>query len=129
MRKQQRIFGFIRLLDHGYSPSSALLCRAALLATVLLWGLSAWNGTVMALLLAVYHGQMAEGLPLQTRYTGIHLVDIPIALLVGFFFHGTNGQHIEYQIFLLDAYSVLQSAFVWLYIESCRAGAKPKRIA
>ncbi|KAI9370401.1 hypothetical protein BJX61DRAFT_535657 [Aspergillus egyptiacus] len=102
----------------------------AFLATLLLWGISAWNGTVKALIVAVYHGQFPDGTPLQTRYTGIPLVDLPIALLVAFFFYGTNGSVAGYQLFLLNAYSTLQSAFVWLYVESFRqSSTKPKWIA
>ncbi|GFF55468.1 levodione reductase [Aspergillus lentulus] len=101
----------------------------ALVATLLLWGLSAWNGTVKALILAVYHAKLADGTPLQTRYTGIQLIDVPIALLVAFFFYGTNGSVPGYQLFLLDAYSTLQSAFIWLYVESFRQSEKPRWIA
>lgn len=101
----------------------------ALMATLLLWGLSAWNGTVKALVLAVYHARLADGTPLRTRYTGIQLIDVPIALLVAFFFYGTNGSVPGYQLFLLDAYSTLQSAFVWLYVESFRQSAKPRWVA
>ncbi|KGO64468.1 hypothetical protein PITC_023150 [Penicillium italicum] len=101
----------------------------ALLAALLLWGISVSNGTVKALLLAVYHRWLTDDIPLQTKYTGIPLVDLPIALLVGFFFYGTNGSSSGYQYFLFDAYSTLQSAFVWLYVESFRVGAKPRWIA
>ncbi|KAJ5958026.1 uncharacterized protein N7479_005176 [Penicillium vulpinum] len=101
----------------------------ALLAALLLWGISVWNGTVKALLLAVYHGWLTDDIPLQTKYTGIPLVDLPIALLVAFFFYGTNGHTSGYQYFLLDAYSTLQSAFIWLYVESFRVDTKPRWIA
>ena len=102
----------------------------ALAATLLLWGLSVWNGTVKALILAVYHGRLADHTPLQTRYTGIPPIDLPIALLVAFFFYGTNGSVPGYQLFLLDAYSTLQSAFIWLYVESFRqSDNKPRWIA
>ncbi|KKK22257.1 hypothetical protein AOCH_006641 [Aspergillus ochraceoroseus] len=102
----------------------------ALAATLLLWGLSAWNGTVKALILAVYHGRLADDTPLQTTYTGIPPIDLPIALLVAFFFYGTNGSVPGYQLFLLDAYSTLQSAFIWLYVESFRqCDEKPRWIA
>jgi hypothetical protein len=100
----------------------------AVLATVLLWGISLYNGTVKALLLAAYNGTLQEGVPLKTDYSGIPIVDYPIALLVAFFFYGTNGYDPGYQHFLLDAYSTLQSAFVWLYVESLRSGRKAKWI-
>ncbi|KAI2609239.1 hypothetical protein GGR54DRAFT_651825 [Hypoxylon sp. NC1633] len=100
------------------------------LAVLALWGVSLWNGTVAALLSAVWHGELGQsGLPLKTDYTGVPLIDYPIAVLVAFFFYGTNGHDEGYQLFLLDAYATLQSAFVWLYVETSRPGDKPKWIS
>ncbi|KAI0157189.1 hypothetical protein GGR52DRAFT_565590 [Hypoxylon sp. FL1284] len=105
------------------SDSSKLYFRfLAALAVALLWGISLINGTVKALLLAVWRGQMTDQIPLKTNYTGIAILDYPIAVLVAFFFHGTDGSEEGYQLFLVDAYSTLQSAFVWLYIETLRPG-------
>ena len=100
----------------------------AVLAFGLLWGVSLWNGTVKALILAVWHGQLTDGTTLKRDYTGIVPIDFLISLLVAFFFYGTNGHDIDYQHFLLDAYATLQSAFVWLYIESAREHPKPRSI-
>ncbi|XXH00687.1 hypothetical protein Hte_007037 [Hypoxylon texense] len=94
----------------------------AALAVALLWGISLMNGTVKALLLAVWHGQMDERIPLKTDYTGIAVLDYPISTLVAFFFYGTDGTEEAFQLFLVDAYSTLQSAFVWLYVETLRPG-------
>ncbi|KAH6715638.1 hypothetical protein BKA61DRAFT_575073 [Leptodontidium sp. MPI-SDFR-AT-0119] len=95
----------------------------AFLALFLLWGICVANGTVKVLLLAVWHGRMGPGgVILETRYTGFPLLDYPLTILVAFFFHGTNGPDEGYQLFLFDAYSTLQSAFVWLYVESLRPG-------
>lgn len=98
----------------------------AISAILLLWGISLLNGTVKALLLAVWNGKLNDEFDLKTDYTGIPLIDYPIAILVAFFFYGTNGHDEDYQLFLLDAYSTLQSAFVWLYIETARPEHKPK---
>ncbi|XXH00492.1 hypothetical protein Hte_006838 [Hypoxylon texense] len=98
-------------------------------AVIALWGVSLWNGTVEALIRAVWHGELEGGLPLMTDYTGVPLIDYPIAILVAFFFYGTNGHDEGYQLFLLDAYSTLQSAFVWLYVEASRPQNKPKWIS
>jgi hypothetical protein len=100
----------------------------AVLAGFLLWGISLLNGTVKALLLAVWHGELTKDVPLKTDYTGFPPLDYPIAVLVAFFYYGTNGSHEAYQLFLVDAYSTLQSAFVWLYIEMGRPGDKSKWI-
>lgn len=93
----------------------------ALLATLLLWGVCLVNGTVKALLLAVWYGELNKGVALRRRYFGFPPVDYTIALLVAFFFYGTNDHDDGYQLFLLDAYSTLQSAYVWLYVEAARA--------
>lgn len=100
----------------------------ACIATALLWGISFWNGTVKALLLAVWTGQLGdEGEALKRNYTGIVALDYPINLLVAFFYYGTCGHDDGYQLFLLDAYATLQSAFVWLYVESFRESAKKSK--
>lgn len=95
----------------------------------LLWGVSLWNGTVKELIITSWTGRFANGQPLRTRYTGIFLLDFPLSLLVAFFFYGTKGSHPGYQLFLIDAYATLQSAFVWLYVESSRPHAKPFTVA
>lgn len=107
------------------SHCSLYFLSLATLAVLLLWGVSLWNGTVRGLFTAVLSRQFEDGTPLRTNYTGVFIVDFPISLLVAFFFYGTNGSDPGYQLFLVDAYSTLQSAFVWLYIESTRAGSKP----
>jgi hypothetical protein len=101
----------------------------ASIAVVLLWGVSFWNETVLALLVASWTGQFEDGTPFETKYTGLVVLDFPISLLVAFFFYGTNGSHPGYQLFLVDAYSTLQSAFVWLYAESYRVHPKPYTVA
>ncbi|KAL0929728.1 uncharacterized protein CTRU02_215371 [Colletotrichum truncatum] len=97
----------------------------AVIAILLLWGVSLANGTVKALLLAVFHGEINKGVPLRRSYLGFLPLDLVIALLVAFFFYGTNSHDEGYQLFLVDAYSTLQSAFVWLYMEAKRPGDKP----
>jgi hypothetical protein len=96
----------------------------AVIATFLLWGICLLNGTVKGLLLAVWRGELDGTTTLKTNYTGVVFIDYPVALLVAFFYYGTNGQDEGYQLFLVDAYSTLQSAFVWLYIEAQRPGSK-----
>ncbi|OTB00782.1 hypothetical protein M426DRAFT_324022 [Hypoxylon sp. CI-4A] len=98
----------------------------AVLAVLLLWGICVLNGTVKELLLAVWHGKFVDESKLKTSYTGIPFIDYPVALLVAFFFYGTNNFDHDYNLFLVDAYSTLQSGFVWLYIEASRPGIKPK---
>ncbi|KAJ5788019.1 hypothetical protein N7457_003009 [Penicillium paradoxum] len=95
--------------------------QALLVAAIaLLWGVMAWNGTIVALVTAAWSGVLDDGRVLRTNYTGIFLIDFPISVLVAFFFAGTNGSNPDYQLFVLDAYSILQPAFVWLYAEELR---------
>lgn len=106
------------------NPATLFRC-VAYLAILLLWGISLLNGTVKALILAVWKGQLNDGDALETNYTGFPFLDYPVSLLVAFFFYGTNGYDEGYQLFLLDAYSALQPAFIWLYVETLRPGDKP----
>jgi hypothetical protein len=101
----------------------------AVLAVILLWGVSIWNGTVKALIYAFITKRLDENVPLRTTYTGILIIDFPLTLLVAFFHYGTSAEDMDYQYFLLDAYSLLQTAFVWLYVEMVRPGNKPKSIS
>lgn len=112
------------------SPSTVALAfrLIAALGAVLLWGIMLYNGGVKAMVLAVWHGQVGDD-PLETHYTGLVLVDYPVALLVAFFFHVTSGRDRACQLMVLDGYATLQSAFVWLYAETLRPGSKPWYIA
>ena len=108
---------------------SAYFLILSVTACSLLWGVSLFNGTVTALIVASWNGRFEDGTPFNTTYTGFFPLDFPISLLVAFFFYGTNGSHPGYQFFLIDAYATLQSAFVWLYAESARLNEKPFSIS
>jgi hypothetical protein len=101
----------------------------ASLAVFLLWGLYALNGGLKANILAPLNGKLGEDIPFKTNYTGIFIIDYPIALLVAFFYFATNGSDEGYQLAVFEGYSTLQSSFVWLYLESMRSGSKPWSIA
>lgn len=91
--------------------------------------MSLWNGTVKEIIFATLEGRFKDGTPLKTDYTGVFILDFPLSLLIAFFFFGSNGGDKGYQLFLIDAYSTLQSAFVWLYVESSRTNEKPFVVA
>lgn len=97
-------------------------------AIALLWGGSLLNGTIKALLLAVWNGRLGNGTPLRNDYTGFPPLDYALAVLVAFFYSGTSGQEEAYSLFLLDLYIVLQLGYVWLYTEAVRPGKKPSWI-
>ncbi|PLB51427.1 hypothetical protein P170DRAFT_433435 [Aspergillus steynii IBT 23096] len=111
------------------SVSGVWFLFLGVVATALLWGASLWNGTVKELILTAYYGKFQDGTPFHTNYTGFLPLDFPIAVLVAFFYYGTNGSHPGYQHFLVDAYSTLQLAFVWLYVEGLRLEDKPYSVA
>lgn len=94
-------------------------------AVALLWGASVLNGTIKALLLAVWHGRLDTGAPLETNYTGFPPLDYPLAILVAFFYSGTSGQDEGYSLFLFDLYITLQLGYLWLQAEAIRPGQKP----
>jgi hypothetical protein len=97
-------------------------------AVATLWGSSVFNGTIKALLMAVWNGYLEDGISLRRDYTGFPPLDYPLAILVAFFFRGTNGQNEEFSIFLFDLYTQLQLGYLWLYVEAARPGQKPKWI-
>lgn len=112
----------------SFITAKSYFLTLAYLATLLLWGICLANGTVKQLILASWHGVLDDGTAFHTKYTGLVLFDFPISLLVAFFYFGTNGHDRAYQYFLIDAYSTLQSAFVWLYVESNRKTEKPRAV-
>ncbi|KAI8625676.1 hypothetical protein F5Y19DRAFT_449187 [Xylariaceae sp. FL1651] len=97
----------------------------AVLAFFLLWGIYTVNGGLEANLLAALHGKLNEGTALKNNYTGVFFIDYPLTVLVAFFYFATNGSDEGYQLFVFEGYSILQSAFVWLYVEMARPGSKP----
>ena len=111
------------------SLSQFYFLTLTIISIVLLWGVSLGNGTVKEMFRAVHSGLIGDETPLKTNYTNLHVIDFPLSLLISFFFEGTRGAELGYQLFLVDAYATLQPAFVWLYVESNRAGAKPFAVA
>ncbi|KAI1270609.1 hypothetical protein F5Y18DRAFT_17934 [Xylariaceae sp. FL1019] len=95
------------------------------LAFLLLWGPYAWNGGLVANLVAPLRGRLNDHVELKHDFTGIFFIDYPISLLVAFFFFATNGSDEGFQLTVFEGYSTLQSAFVWLYVEMARPGNKP----
>lgn len=110
-------------------PEQKYFLTLSMIGFGLLWGVSLYNGTVTEMFRSYQRGHFVDETPFKTNYTGVLLLDFPLSFLVAFFFYGTNGSDESLQIFLIDAYATLQSAFVWLYIESSRRGQKPFPVA
>ncbi|KAI0521977.1 hypothetical protein F5B22DRAFT_594906 [Xylaria bambusicola] len=101
----------------------------AFLSFLLLWGFYLLNGALKANVLAPLNGKLNEDIPLKNDYTGIFIIDYPVALLVAFFHFGTNGSDEGFQLLVFEGYSTLESSFVWVYAEMMRPGSKPWTIA
>lgn len=92
---------------------------------ILLWGVSAANGTVYALFLAQERGILPDGRPLRTRYTGSELVDRNLIFLVAFFDVLTNDRASPASYWLLlDLCALLAAINTWVVIESRRRGVR-----
>ena len=111
-----------------YPTISTYFSTLALLATFLLWGISIWNDTVKALILAVWYQRFEDGTRIQTSYTGIIIFDFPLSILVAFFFYSTNNSDRGQQLFTLGGFSTFLPAYVWVYLESARGTKKPSTL-
>jgi len=88
-----------------------------------------WNGTLRALIITSWYGQLDDGTPFKTKYTGIFPLDFCLSILVAFWFYGTNGSDAGSQLFLIDMLPITNSAYLWLYVESTRTCEKPSAIS
>lgn len=100
------------------SSLESLFYKAALVVAVAsLWGMMAWNGTLVALLVAAWTGKLEDGSALRTRYTGIPILDFGITVLVAFFYSGTDGSDDVYRLALVDGFTTLPAFYLWIYAE------------
>ncbi|KAH8704703.1 hypothetical protein BGW36DRAFT_285720 [Talaromyces proteolyticus] len=94
----------------------------------LLWVVMAQNGTIDALDLVSKIGEYPNGRPLKTSYVGIPVVDSSISTLVAFTDSLTGGGDVACRLVMIDVVSTLQTAGLWVIVESVRNGAGPLRI-
>jgi len=88
----------------------------------LLWGGMFLNGTLDAMNGAKEAGVFPNGRPLSSTYTGLPFLDSPVTTLVIFFDGVTNGLDPGPRLLMIDLSVMLQSAALWLLIESRRRG-------
>lgn len=103
----------------------ALFLMLGISGFVLLWGPMLLNGTLDAMDGAKQAGAFANGRPLRLTYTGVPVLDSPLTTLVIFFDGVTNGLDPGPRLLLIDLSFVLQTAALWVLIESRREGYRP----
>jgi len=93
-------------------------------AGALLWGVGTWNGSMMDLTSTAWLGRFEDGSPLYTKYTGFFPIDFPLAVLVAFFYKGTNGSDQDAQLFIVDVFASVQPALLWLAADNARPASQ-----
>ena len=107
--------------------SKALIVRVFFIALSiigfgLLWVSMLVNGTLDAINAVKETGAFTNGRLLRSTYTGISLLDSQIATLVVFFDGVTNGLDPGPRLLMVDLSVMLQTAAVWVLVESRRKG-------
>ena len=92
---------------------------------VLLWGFMLLNGTLDAMDGAKQAGAFPDGRPLRLTYIGLPFLDGLLTTLVIFFDGVTNGLDPGPRLLLIDLSFMLQTAALWVLIESRREGYRP----
>ena len=90
----------------------------------LLWVSMLVNGTLEAINEVKEIGVFPNGRPLRSTYTGIPFLDSQIATLVVFFDGVTNGLDPAPRLLMVDLSVMLQTAAVWVLVESRRKGTQ-----
>ena len=101
------------------------LSASSAIAFYQLWVLMWQNGTVAALETAVNAGQLADGTPLKTSYTGFRGIDHLLSTLVAFTYRITIGTKQPQWLLMVDLVSSLQTAVLWCLVDSLRMGRSP----
>jgi hypothetical protein len=87
-----------------------------------LLGLLTANGTMWAMLKAIYYGEFADGTPLHHVYSGLPIIDQIEAIQVSFWTPIVKEGATRLQAIMLCA--TLQSCGLWAAIENTRKGEK-----
>ena len=92
----------------------------------LLWPVMLYNGTIVALLQAAWHGVYRDGQPLLRRYTYFPPLDFMISILVAFFDDQISGTDDGAWFLMLDLVATLQAASLWVLVEASRVGQRKR---
>ncbi|KAL8284312.1 hypothetical protein RB600_008941 [Gaeumannomyces tritici] len=110
-----------------FSSSESAFYNAALVAALVpLWGVMTWNGDVAALAIAAWTGKLDDGSVLTTKYTGIPGLDFGLAMLVAFFYSGTDDSDEVSSLALIDGFTSLQSLYIWMHSENALRQQLPR---
>jgi hypothetical protein len=97
--------------------------------TYYLWIAMNFNGTGDILQDTLASGKYADGTTLALSYTGIRPLDQLITMVVAFEYPVTNGQDEASWLLMLDIMSTLQTAILWVFMDSMRKGRSSKWFA
>ena len=78
------------------------------------------NGTLETLLRTAWTGVFPDNTPLKKSYSGIKLLDLPISILVAFFYGLANLVETAPYLLLADLVAVLLVINMMTLVESCR---------
>ncbi|KAL8283087.1 hypothetical protein RB597_010462 [Gaeumannomyces tritici] len=110
-----------------FSSSESAFYNAALVAALVSpWGVMTWNGDVAALAIAAWTGKLDGGSVLTTKYTGIPGLDFGLAMLVAFFYSGTDDSDEVSSLALIDGFTSLQSLYIWMHSENALRQQLPR---
>lgn len=80
------------------------------------------NGAGDALQATLAAGKYADGTVLSSSYTGIRPLDQMISVIVAFEYPVTTAQDKPSWLLMLDIMSTLQTAILWIFMDSMRKG-------
>ena len=100
----------------------ALFIVLSIVGFGLLWVSMLVNGTLDAINAVKESGVFLNGRPLRSTFTGVPFLDTQVATLVVFFDGVTNGLDPGPRLLMIDLSVMLQTAAVWVLIESRRKG-------
>jgi hypothetical protein len=92
------------------------------ISTYYLWVVMNSNGAADALQATLAAREYADGTPLSASYTGIRPLDQLIMVVVAFEYPVTTGEDKPSWLLMLDIMSTLQTAMIWIFMDSMRKG-------
>ena len=108
---------------YGFSvPPYIVFPILSVVFTYYLWIVMNSNGTADELKAALANGKYVDGTAICASYTGIRRLDQLVNVIVAFEYPVTNGQDKASWLLMLDIMSTLQTAILWIFMDSMRMG-------
>jgi hypothetical protein len=109
--------------QYGFSsPRYIAFPILSAISTYYLWVVMGSNGAADALQATLAAGRYADGTPLSASYTGIRPLDQLVSVIVAFEYPVTTGEDKPSWLLMLDIMSTLQTAMIWIFMDSMRKG-------